>query len=114
MYLMTTTWMMMVVAFIASAILCEEIAKNRGRDRYFYLFVGLLIGPLAVMIVLTPLPDNTARKEPVRMRRFRVVKGPKCPQCHREVAIRAPECPHCGHNMEVPWWDRSIATLPLW
>ncbi|MDD5747439.1 MAG: hypothetical protein PHP64_00045 [Actinomycetota bacterium] len=89
---------------IFSAFISEQIAKKKGRDRYFYFISGLLTGPFAILIVVTPLPQEVKR-ESLR-RRIRYVKGSVCPNCKREVALRSTECEHCGYNLEVPWWER--------
>lgn len=109
MFTLAASWTMIpaTIAFVTSAFLSRELARRKERDEYFYFFVGLVLGPLALMIVLTPLPDEEggrAQKKPLRY-----VKGKPCPHCHREVALRITRCPHCRHEIDSPWWDNPVS-----
>ena len=46
----------LAVMFVSSSVLCRELAKRYGRDEIFYAVSGLVLGPLCLMVVLTPLP----------------------------------------------------------
>lgn len=105
---MFASYFAVAAVFIVSAFLCRELARKGDRDQVFYFVAGLLAGPLALMVVLTPLPETYREKKgPRKAPRF--VKGAECPACHRQVPVRMYECPHCRYNLEVPWWDKPIA-----
>jgi len=102
----------LIAIFGSSAVIAEQIAKRKGRDGYFYLISGLLIGPFAILIVVTPLPDEL--KENGRSRQgIRYLKGQVCPNCHKRTAVRSTKCEHCGYDLETPWWERLDKTLSI-
>jgi hypothetical protein len=94
------------MAFVATAFISRELARKRHRDSNFYFFVGLFLGPFAVLMIMTPLP-NAAEQQHVEEKPVRMVKGLKCPKCRRQVPIRASECPGCGRATDPLWWDQS-------
>lgn len=106
-----STLIPLAIAFAASAILSRELAIRKGRDEYFYLIVGLLIGPLALMIVLTPTPEEATALKKKGKKPLRYVEGKRCPYCRHELGVRATRCPHCREAVDSPWWDRPVSWL---
>ena len=100
------TYAAVAVAFIASAILSKELARRRHRNEYIYFFMGLFLGPFAVIVALAPIPNEP--KERIPDRQLKVIKGRECPECHREMLPRTYECGRCGSVIEPPWWDRQL------
>jgi len=101
-----------IVMFIVSALLSAELAWKRGRDGYFYFFAGLVLGPVALAILLTPLPGERARGKGRAARTVRHVEGRECPECHRKVEPMLRKCPHCSSDLTVPWWERVDINKP--
>lgn len=108
MILAFTTWIALGIAYMASAILCEQLAKRKGREEYIYFFIGLFLGPLGVLMAITPLPGELQENKPSAEERLKVVNGPRCPVCGRYSPPRSSECVYCGHDIEIPWWDRAL------
>ena len=106
---MITTWFAVGIAFFASSIASSRLAKERGRDEYFYFFFGLLVGPIALLVVLTPSPVGFDRKSKIANKPIRFIQGQPCPECGREVGIRSTICPHCRANLEMAWWENSVS-----
>ena len=97
----------LVVMCISSSVLCRELAKRYGRDEIFYAVSGLVIGPLCLMVVLTPLPAERESPAATRVRRKpHFIEGPVCPECHRRLSARMTVC-GCGCDVEIPWWERQ-------
>ena len=106
--MLTMEWPIVAAVFIVSAFLCGELAKKkRGRDEFVYFFIGLVLGPFALPVVLTPLPAGAGHDRTSPVKKLRFVKGQKCPVCHRETAVRYTTCEHCGQNLEPTWWSWS-------
>jgi hypothetical protein len=106
---MITSWCAVAVAFLASSVLSRELARKRGRDEYFYMVTGLIVGPLAVLMILTPLPGGFDTKSEVANKPIRFVKGQPCPECRREVGAKATSCPYCRASLESAWWDNPVS-----
>lgn len=106
---MITSWIAVTVAFAASSVLSKELAKKRGRDEYFYMVTGLVLGPLAILMILTPLPGGFDPKSELANKPIRFVKGQPCPECRREVGPRATSCPYCRASLERALWENPVS-----
>ncbi|MHB8896264.1 MAG: hypothetical protein ACYC99_13950 [Candidatus Geothermincolia bacterium] len=102
---MNTTWIAVAIAFGATAFISKELARRRGRDANIYFFIGLFLGPFAILMLFAPLPAYQDNEESHEERKLRMVQGVNCPKCNRPVAVRATTCPHCGEAVESPWWE---------
>ena len=102
-------WPGIVIVVLVSAFLCRELAKKYHRDSLFYFVVGGLIGPLGILVVMTPLPIRTVgvEEDTVVERPLRVIEKPECPACHYKVFPGEHRCDHCGQSLDVPWWERT-------
>ncbi len=109
---MNTMWSAVAVTLLSSSVLSEDVAKERQRDRYFYLFAGLLVGPLALLAMLAPAPGGTVVAAERRERVIRVVEGMICPDCGRQAPARVRVCPYCDAEMVVPLWDKLPEIQP--
>ncbi|MBU4302551.1 MAG: HDOD domain-containing protein [Actinobacteria bacterium] len=101
-----TTWSTIGVIIVTSAFLCRELAKKKHRDKAFYFVVGGLIGPLGIIVVMTPLPTKTVEEREAGKKPLRVVERPECPSCHLKAYAGERQCRHCGHLLQAPWWER--------
>ena len=106
---MITTWYAVAIAFWASSVAASRLARERGRDEYFYFFVGLFLGPVSLLMVLTPLPGSSDRKSEVANKPIRFIKGQPCPECRREVGVRSTMCPYCRASLETAWWENPVS-----
>lgn len=102
-----TTWIAVATAFFATAFLSRELARKKERDAYFYFFVGLFLGPFAIMMVLTPLPERYRAAMNRGAKQLRVVPSKDCPRCRHRVGVKAEECPYCGADIEARWWEKD-------
>ena len=105
-----------IILWIVCGIGSAAIASSKGRSTFGWLVLGLLFGPIAVLIVglmAKPAPDvETLRKCPfcaeLILKEAKVCKHcgrdvePKttaCPKCGTEVAIGTAWCPKCQYRM---------------
>lgn len=110
---MNATWVSVAVAFVALAFISREFAGRRGRDPNIYFFIGLFLGPFAILMILAPLPAYQHGDELRAERQLRSVPGVMCPRCGRPVAVRATSCPRCGEAVESPWWEHPDNPLSI-
>ncbi len=54
---------LLITVNLLSMLICYQIAKSRKADRWYWLFAGLLFGPLAIPFVLFAGPNQQRRKK---------------------------------------------------
>ena len=106
---MITSGYAVAIAFLACSVAASRLARERGRDEYFYFFAGLALGPVALFMVITPLPGGSDRKSEVANKPMRFIKGQPCPECRREVGVRSTRCPYCRAILETAWWENQVS-----
>ncbi|HEY5532675.1 MAG TPA: zinc ribbon domain-containing protein [Candidatus Anoxymicrobiaceae bacterium] len=104
-----STYLAVVVIFGASSVLAQQLAKRYGRDEHFYFFVGMFLGPISVVMALTPLPTGTTRTTEIANKPIRFVKSKACPECGREVCVKAQVCPYCLTGLEPALWENPMS-----
>lgn len=86
----------LLVSAVVCAVLADRMAGRKGRNRNTWMFLGLLFGWLAILVLAT-VPDTAPI--PSGMRRV------YCPRCNAEQNISqgAPsyECWQCHQTSEV-------------
>lgn len=100
---MIPTWCAVAIVFVVSAFLSRALARRNNRDEYIYFFMGLFLGPLAILVVMTPLPNE--HRSRMAAKPLRVVHGRKCPECKKDAGVRSLRCPHCGRALDTAWWE---------
>src|SRR4051812_6080074 len=72
------------ILLIVFACLVANQAYSRGRSPWVWFFLGLLTGPMVLVIALSQM----RRVKPMTL----------CSQCCEPVTVVARVCPHCQHN----------------
>ncbi len=54
---------LLIIVNLLSMLICYQIAKLRKADRWYWVFAGLLFGPLAIPFVLFSGPHQQRREE---------------------------------------------------
>lgn len=96
---------MYIFFWIVCGIGAAAVASSKGRSPLAWLALGLLLGPIAILIVgfmAKPGPDkNKLRKCPYCAETI-LKEATVCKHCGREVPmelveiVRTRKCPHCG------------------
>jgi RNA polymerase subunit RPABC4/transcription elongation factor Spt4 len=87
----------MTYFFIAlvCALVCSVIAGSRGRSAGLYFLMGLLLGPIGLLLALvTPANTKTLEKTALQSGGMR-----KCPMCAELVRAEAVKCKHCSSEL---------------
>src|SRR5690606_10521883 len=77
--------------WIICGIICAVIAGNKGRDGCAWLFGGVLLGPIGIVLILVMSPNEQGLVQSGSMK--------KCPYCAELVKVEAIKCRHCGADL---------------
>ena len=100
-----------VVLWVICGLFAGVIASGKGLSFGAYFFVGLLLGPLGILIaaVSSRSPEAEAQRiAAVEQARTAHGTGWACPFCAEEVNSMAVVCKHCGR--EIAPVQRQAAT----
>ena len=78
-------------------ITAASIARNKGDNGCFGFILGILLGPIGVIIALLSSPKQAKLDE----RALKSGKMKKCPACAELVKVDATKCRHCGEDLNV-------------
>ena len=86
--------MIYLIIWVICGLLAVSIASNKGQNTFSAFLVGVLLGPLGVILVAVQ-KTNTAGLE---QRQIASGEHKKCPRCAETVKADALVCKHCGHE----------------
>lgn len=102
--------MTFVVVWVICGFICSVIAGAKGRSASAFFFMGLLLGPLGIVLALvTAKNEKVIEKEWIECGEMR-----KCPFCAELIKSEAIKCKHCQSDVEAiepPKDARVVAAL---
>lgn len=89
-------WIALISTIVICAIGAAYVASEKGRSGAAWFFLGILMGPVALLMVIGAPAD---KKE---IERVLVNQGDlrRCPSCDECVSPRAQVCKHCRSDLE--------------
>lgn len=84
-----------LVIWLVCGIIAAIIGTNKGRSGCGWFLVGVLLGPLGIILALVVAKDT----EEVEKRNIQSGEMKKCPFCAELVRKEAVVCKHCGMSL---------------
>ncbi len=81
---------MLITVWLGCAVIAALIASSKGRSAGGWLFMGIILGIFAVVIIAV-LPKIEPPSPPQK----------QCPDCGETVLSVANVCKHCGHRFDT-------------
>lgn len=86
-----------LIVFILCGIAAGIIAANKGRSVAGWAFLGVLFGPIGVLLALVVAKNQAA----IDQRAIAAGESRKCPMCAEVVKREAVVCKHCGSPLSA-------------
>jgi hypothetical protein len=103
--------------FVFCAVMALAIARNNGRNQYGWFCLGLLFGPLALVVGLLPSLEGAEEARPDRT--FQLTESgeislesetKQCPGCSNAIQFEARACSFCGTTFDPAEVERQTAS----
>ena len=86
-----------VVIWIFCGIICSTVASNKGRSGSLWFLLGILFGPLSVILILVFPPDQQS----IEKNKYESGHMKKCPYCAELIKTAARKCRYCGSELSI-------------
>lgn len=94
-----------IIVWIICGAICAMIAGAKGRSGAAFFLLGLLLGPIGVLLAFCTPANQVA----VEHNRLSTGAERKCPYCAELVKTEAIRCKHCSADLE-PIPEPAVAT----
>lgn len=97
--------MIYLIIWIVCGIIAGAVYSNRGRSGISGFLIGVLLGPLGIILALVSKPNT----QELESRSLASGDLKKCPNCAELVRGDARVCKHCGREFTGPAVQASLS-----
>ncbi len=97
-----------LLVWLISCVGASSIASSKGRSGFLWFILGVLVGPLAFIVVFLPSMSMVSEDRAIQNGESGDYK--KCPFCAEAVRKEAIKCKHCGSELPAPVFEYREAT----
>lgn len=99
--------MLYVFIWLVCGFIAAAIYKNKGRSAGAAFIVGVLLGPIGIILVLLSSPDTAA----LERQRLGTGQVKKCPHCGEMIRPEATICRFCQQPVEALSVPNNVARI---
>ena len=97
-----------VIVWILFGIVTAVAASNKGRNRWGWFLIGVLLGPFGLILALVVSPGQQMTETRSQHRAPTI----KCPSCSESIRSEAIRCGFCGTYVSSPAKRGETITFP--
>jgi hypothetical protein len=88
-----------ILIWLGMGIIAGVIGSNRGDNGCGWFILGVLLGPIGILLAF--FAKGKDQREIEKARKGRSKKMKICPKCAEPVQKMASVCKHCGHEFSL-------------